>query len=153
LAVVDGLRLHGYEIKSGRDSLRRLTQQVRLYSKVVDLATLVAAERHIDDAVAILPDWWGVVKVEAGTHGLRFKNLRRARNNPDRDPRALVELIWRDEALALLEGRGVAHGVRGKPRCLLWDRVCEHFGLEEIARTVRSHLKARATPELPALLS
>src|SRR5262249_26817602 len=40
VAVVNGL-LHGYEIKSDRDSLRRLAGQVEVYGKVLDRATLV----------------------------------------------------------------------------------------------------------------
>jgi hypothetical protein len=35
IAVVNGL-LHGYEIKSDRDSLRRLAKQVDVYSAVLD---------------------------------------------------------------------------------------------------------------------
>jgi hypothetical protein len=36
-------------------------------------------------------------------------------------------------------------GARGKPRELVWDRVCEHFDVTEIAAAVRERLKARAT--------
>jgi hypothetical protein len=43
-----------------------------------------------------------------------------------------------------LEQRDAARGVRGKPRPVVWDRVCEHFGVEEIAAAVRSRLKVRA---------
>ncbi|MDA8118743.1 MAG: sce7726 family protein, partial [Gammaproteobacteria bacterium] len=56
VAVVNG-EIHGYEIKSDRDSLRRLASQVELYSKVLDQATLVAGERHFDAAAALLPEW------------------------------------------------------------------------------------------------
>ena len=49
IAVVNGL-LQGYEIKSDRDSLRRLGIQVVLYWKVLDRATLVVCERHIVEA-------------------------------------------------------------------------------------------------------
>ena len=50
LSVVNGL-LHGYEIKSDRDSLRRLSGQVELYGKVFDRATLVVGERHLAEAL------------------------------------------------------------------------------------------------------
>ena len=55
-----------------------------------------------------------------------------------------MELLWLDEALSLLEKRGVARGVRGKPRRIVWDRLCEQLEVDEIAAAVRSHLKARA---------
>ena len=44
LAVIDG-QLHGYEIKSERDSLRRLRAQADLYNKVFDRVTLVCTEK------------------------------------------------------------------------------------------------------------
>ncbi len=144
LAVVNGL-FHGFEIKSDRDTLRRLEGQVGVYNKVLDRATLVAGERHLDDAMAIVPDWWGILRIEGSrSSGPVFKMVRRGRRNPGRDPRALVEMLWADEAIALLEARNLARGVRGKPRNVLWDRVCEHLKLEEIATAVRNHLKATA---------
>ena len=143
VAVVNGA-LHGYEIKSDRDSLRRLDIQVDFYGKVLDRATLVVGERHLPDALALLPAWWGVLRIRPTATEPRFKTVRLGRKNPRKDPRSLVELLWLDDALALLEGRQVARGVRGRPRRLVWDRVCEHFSVDEIAAAVRAHLKARA---------
>lgn len=145
LAVVNG-RLDGYEIKSDRDSLRRLEGQVDLYSKVLDRATLVVGERHLAEAVDSLPAWWGVLRVDPVSGPMRFEVVRQGDPNPGRDPRALAELLWLEEALALLEAHGAARGVRGKPRRVVWDRVCETCGIEEIGRTVRDRLRARATP-------
>lgn len=149
LALVNG-QLHGFEIKSDRDSLRRLAGQVAVYSKVLDRATLVVGDRHLTEARSIVPDWWGILRVRPGPQGPRFKPLRRGRENPRRDPRLLVELLWLDDAIGLLTQRGAARGVRGKPRRMVWDRVCEHFSVDEIATAVRGHLKARATPQAPA---
>lgn len=143
LAVVNG-SLNGYEIKSDRDSLRRLSSQADFYGKVLDRATLVVGDRHLTGAMDLIPDWWGVLSIEARPKGPRFKTLRRGRKNPQRDPRALAELLWLGDALELLEQRNAARGVRRKPRHLVWDRVCEHFTLDEIADYVRDRLKARA---------
>ncbi|MDA1348445.1 MAG: sce7726 family protein [Chloroflexi bacterium] len=151
LAVVNGL-LHGYEIKSDRDSLRRLNGQVEFYSKVVDRATLVVGGRHLSETLDMIPRWWGALLVTSGPHGLQFKTMRRGRNNPHRDPRSLVELLWLDDAISLLTRRGATRGVRGKPRGIVWDRVCENFDVHEIAATVRAKLKARAAMQGSALL-
>ncbi len=143
LAVVNSV-FHGYEIKSDRDSLRRLDRQVELYGKVLDYVTLVVGDRHLAEALDSVPSWWGVLRVHADQNGPRFDAVRRERKNPHRDPRSLVELLWLDDAIELLAQRDAARGVRGKPRRTVWDRVCEHFDLEEIAAVVRGHLKARA---------
>jgi hypothetical protein len=149
IAVVNGA-LHGYEIKSDRDSLRRLVTQIECYGKVLDRATLVVAERHLPGALKILPTWWGVICVRETPRGQLFTTIRSGRKNPHRDPRALAELLWLEDALALLEERQVARGVRGKPRRLVWDRLCEHLSLDEIAAAVRARLKARADLQVPA---
>jgi hypothetical protein len=148
LAVVNGL-LHGYEIKSDRDSLRRLVAQVELYSRVLDRATLVVGERHLPEAMEMVPIWWGIIRIEPMLSIPRFRTVRRGRRNPGQDPRSLVELLWLDDAVALLKQRNAVRGVKGKPRRVVWDRVCEHFDLDEIGTAVRAHLKARAT--LPVL--
>jgi hypothetical protein len=143
LAAVNGL-FHGFEIKSDRDTLRRLEGQVEVYNKVLDRATLVVGEHHLAAAMAMIPDWWGVWRIVESNNGPVFREVRRERANPGRDPRALVEMLWADQAIALLEARNLARGVRGKPRHIVWDRLCEQLALDEIAAAVRAHLKATA---------
>lgn len=149
LAVVNG-SLHGFEIKSDRDSLRRLAVQVDLYSQVLDRATLVVGERFARLATSLVPAWWGVVRVSSKPSGLQFTTIRRSKLNPRRNARVLAELLWSGQALALLEERGAARGMRGKPRRVLWDRVCECVSVDEIAAAVRGRLKASSDSEVPA---
>jgi hypothetical protein len=149
LSVVNGL-LHGYEIKSDRDSLRRLRSQAELYGKVFDRATLVVGERHLAEAVNIVSEWWGILLAHRSAKGLQLKTVRYPRINPKKDPRTLVELLWLDDALAMLEERNAARGFRGKARWMIWNRVCEVCSLDEIAKTVRTKLKARAKKRVPA---
>ncbi len=149
LAVVNGT-LHGYEIKSERDSLRRLENQVQFYGQVLDRATLVVGENHLARSLDLVPEWWGVLCIHPTAKALRFRTVRRGRKNPCRDPRSIVELLWLDDAIDLLAKRGVVRGVRGKPRRIVWDRVCETFDVDEIAAAVRTRLKARTAMQVPA---
>lgn len=143
LAVVNGV-MHAYEIKSDFDTLRRLATQAEHYGKCFDRVSIVVGRKFITAARASIPSWWGIVLVEAGEGGPCFHTVRRARMNPSRDARALVELLWRNEALALLERAGAADGVRSKPRDVIWDRASERLSLDDIAHAVREHLKANA---------
>lgn len=143
LAVVNGM-MHAYEIKSDFDTLRRLSVQVEHYGKCFDRVSLVVGPKHITTARESVPKWWGIVRVTSCDDGPRFFAVRKARPNPARDARALIELLWREATLALLERIGAAEGVRSKPRNVLWDRAIERLSLEEIARAVRDHLKANA---------
>ncbi len=144
LAVVNGL-LCGYEIKSDRDTLRRLVGQADFYGKVLDRASLVVGRRHFAQAMDLVPEWWGVLLVHTTTTGPDFELVREGRKNPERDPRSLVELLWLEDAISLLVQRDAARGVRGKSRRIVWDRVCEHFEIGEIAAAVQARLKSRAT--------
>ena len=143
LAVVNG-SMHAYEIKSDLDTLRRLATQAEQYSKCFDYVSLVVGPRHIKVARRFVPRWWGIVQVTARADGPHFVVVRKARQNPMRDARTLVELLWRADTLALLERIGAAEGLRSKPRDVLWDRAVERLSLEEIALAVRNHLKANA---------
>lgn len=142
VTLVNG-SLHGYEIKSDRDSLRRLAHQALVYSAVLDRATLVVGEHHVEQAVDVVPDWWQVLVVHGISAGLELRELRPGGVNEHRQQRALVELLWLDEAVALLVARNAARGFRRRPRPVVWDRVCEVYGLEEIAAVVRDCLRAR----------
>lgn len=148
IALVDGV-LHGFEIKSELDSLRRLTGQIDLYSRVFDRVTLVAARRHLADALDIVPRWWGVVEIAVANGEVRFRMFRKGKRNPAPEARALVELLWRDDALELLDRRGLSRGLRRQTRDVIWDHVCQHLDIEEIAASVRDRLKARATSPTP----
>ena len=143
LAVVNG-QLHGYEIKSDRDSLRRLSTQAALYGMVFDRVTLVCSERHSTKALEIVPDWWGILCIRNANRAPTFKSIRRSRKNPQRNARALAEFLWLEEAIALLAQHDSLRGMRGKPRERLWDRLCELLRPEELASVVYTHLKATA---------
>ncbi len=143
VAVVNG-SLHGYELKSDSDSLGRLARQARVYSSVLDRVTLVAGRCHVEEAMGLVPGWWGVHVAEMGPRGgVLFSSVRRARNNPSQDIVAVAKLLWREEALDLLHQVGAASGVRSKPRAAIYARLAEVARPEEIRSRVRHQLRNR----------
>ena len=102
VAVINGL-IRGYEIKGGTDTLRRLPVQSDTYNSVLDRATIVAAECHIDGAFKLLPEWWGVIVVARKAESMKMRLLRPARKNPTKSPLAVAKLLWKAEALLALE--------------------------------------------------
>lgn len=105
IAVVNG-RLHGYEIKSDADTLLRLPNQALAYSAVFDRVTIVAGSKHADHLEAVVPAWWGIKIATKGPRGaVNFAERRAPRRNPSIAPLELAQLLWRDEALAILEAR------------------------------------------------
>ena len=143
VAVVNG-QLHGYEIKSDRDTLRRLRGQCDSYNKVFDRVSVVCGERHISEAIGTIPDWWEVLKVISIDERPRIECIRLGTRNPGRNARSLVEFLWLEEAKALVTERLPKRGMGRKPRAEIWREVCNLFTLDEVAEAVRAHLKATA---------
>ena len=145
IAVING-ELSGFELKSARDTLERLSGQAGLYNEVFDRVTLVAASRHAERVIQseVVPDWWGVVVAqEVGEGQLSLSDLRRARRNPAINPIQVARLLWRAEALSLLERYRLDEGVRTKPAEVLARRLADQLPLPELCHEVRSALKSR----------
>jgi hypothetical protein len=82
LAVITESDLLAYEIKSARDTLTRLPKQVMASELWADRAFLVADHGHIEEAITIIPNWWGVWSVSRGGNGIVFRETRASTSNP-----------------------------------------------------------------------
>ncbi len=143
IAVING-QIEGYELKSERDTLERLPGQRDLYNKVLDRISLVVAENHRAAAEEIIPEWWGLAIASNSQGGVMVTRERLPEMNPELDAATLASLLWRDEALAVLDRYGAARGVRSKPREALYQRLAVALDLDIVRFEVRAALKARA---------
>lgn len=141
VALVNGF-LAGFEIKSPRDSLRRLPLQVEIYSEVLDYAAVVSADNHLRGVQDAVPAWWGIWAVDV-RGPVQVQEVRRGARNPMPDADSIVQLLWREEALAILQRLGKDAGVRSKRRWHIWDRVVQELSLEELQTEVRTALRTR----------
>jgi hypothetical protein len=142
VVVINGT-IHGFEIKSDRDNLDRLPRQADAYGSTLDHATLVVHRRHLDRAMGMVPGWWGVILAEEAEGEVCFREVREARPNPGRDSFSLALLLWRDEALAVLDQRGLARGLRGRTRAVLCRHLADFLTLEQLGEVVRTAIKRR----------
>ncbi|MFY1831988.1 sce7726 family protein [Myxococcus fulvus] len=101
--------IHGYEIKSERDTLVRLPRQVAAYGAALVRATLVVSEGHLAKASALVPEWWGlsIARSVAGS-AVHVEAHRFAARNPEQQMLSVARLLWRSEALSPLEEVGAA---------------------------------------------
>jgi len=144
VAVING-RLHGYELKSARDNLDRLDRQVELYRQVFDRVTLVTADKHVYKAYSKIPEWWGISIAALSSNGkISVRESRAARRNPELVPIQVARLLWRDEALAILERCGLDKGYRSANADELALRLVEFIPVTTLRREVRTALKSRA---------
>jgi len=142
VAVING-ELTGFEIKSDRDTLDRLPVQADLYSRVFDRVHLVVGERYAAKARRLLPDWWGITVARARADSLALFEDREAGRNPDPEPYLVAQLMWRAEALALLDRYGLAKGFRSKTAEVIHNRLARELPFDVLARHVRETLKRR----------
>jgi hypothetical protein len=142
LAVVNGT-LHGYELKSDRDSLQRLPEQLAAYASVFDLMTIVVGERHVRRAVDLIPDWWGIKVARNESCGVLFCDLKLAIANPAPDPMSVVRLLWREEALALSQELPFLLERSRPTRDCVYAHLVQHSDFNWMRARIRDYLRKR----------
>ncbi|HDR1056953.1 TPA: sce7726 family protein [Pasteurella multocida] len=144
IAVING-EIHGYELKSDSDTLLRLPKQILAYSAIMDKVTLVVGEKHADEAINIIPSWWGVKIAKINRLGnINLVTYRRNKKNKNIDPFELSKLIWKDEALDLLAKRiKVDWRIRKLKRKDIYKLLIDTFSLDELRESTRTILKSR----------
>lgn len=96
-------RLLGFEIKSDLDTFDRLSNQIHAYNRVFDEITLVTGMALRDEALRLLPSWWGVMGAKHDASGaVRLATIREAQKNPMQDALSVAMLLWKAEATELL---------------------------------------------------
>lgn len=142
IAVING-SLNGYEIKSEKDTLKRLAQQQEIYNKIFDSITLVTSNNHLKQATKMIPGWWGISEIILEEGKLKVHELRSPKQNKNSNPSYLVQLLWRDEALEILKERDLHKGFLSKTRGVLWDRLIEYLSFDELRSEIRKKIKSR----------
>lgn len=145
VATING-QLTGWEIKTRRDRLTRLPRQEAVYSRVFDRMWLVAAERHIKQAIQLIPAWWGVLAIDSEAEQ-ELRLVRPAGLNEYVDRHSLVRLLWRQEAVEELAALGLSASQSRAPRRVLWkmlaDAAPEWISEADLRSRVRERLKHR----------
>ena len=143
LAVVNG-SLHGFEIKSDADSLLRLPAQCVAYNSLFDEVTLVSGERHVDSAMKIVPDWWGVWLSAVRADGqIELLTYRETQPNPSPDASTIVRLLWRHEVEKLVKGLGLRSRTSHWYMHELNTLLVAEAPIDELRRATRLALKSR----------
>jgi hypothetical protein len=118
-----------------------------IYNSVFDQITLVVGKSHLHDAINLVPDWWGVTLAKViNSNGLiSFCSIRKADENPEKNSVDIASLLWRDEALHILEQMDHSRGVRSKPRKVLYERLAAVLDQSTLREKVRECLFLRTS--------
>lgn len=96
VAVVNGI-LHGYEIKSESDTLKRLPQQMEYYNRLFERMTIVTDPKYLEATEQMVPKWWGIQIVNRKPLSLTLKTIRKGRHKPSQDKELLLKLLWKED--------------------------------------------------------
>lgn len=153
IAVING-HFIGYEIKSDKDTLRRLEEQVETYSAVFDRATVIVGPDHVKGISKHIPHCWGIIAAKEGPRGgIHFETVRRAEKNREVDDFTVAQLLWRIEVVAELAERGVSGSILRQKRSILYRELVNILDAQELRIIVRKCLKNRINWRCPEQLS
>lgn len=93
--------LHGYELKSESDSLRRLGRQVEYYSKIFERMTLIIDRKFLEPANTLIPKWWGISVLNSDYS--KTVQIRKGRKIKTRDYNSLLAILWKKELDGLVD--------------------------------------------------
>ena len=103
-AVILNGKAHAFEIKSERDSLSRVVDQISSYRTVFAHTSVIAAHKYIDRLHDLVPKSTGLSVV---TKSYEISSRREAVSDySDIDPSAIANLLRRQEKIRVLEGVG-----------------------------------------------
>lgn len=146
IALVNGA-MHGYEIKSARDTLARLPKQIEIYNRVFDTITVVVTEGHLKEVSTLVPDWWGIKVATGYRENVIIKEIRQPKINSSIDAFSLAQFLWRDELIEFLSSHNAPKEILKLPRFKLWLYVAENIPtnipLQELKTHVRNCLRKR----------
>ena len=143
VAVINNI-IHGYEIKSEADTLDRLPFQAEYYNQVMDKITLICSECHFDNALKIIPDWWGVKLVTRNKkNNIKIYTYRKEYQNRNIEPISLIKLLWKNEVADLLLSKGHSGSIAYKNKDTLYNMCINEYSLRELKNIVRLKLKNR----------
>ena len=142
MAVMDGI-IHGYEIKSDKDSLLRLPLQIEAYNAVFSSVTIVTGRHHLEAVIDMVPEWWGILLAKHSSAGVALSEIRDCLPNDSQNPIALARLLWRDEALGILQELNEAKGFRSKPRGVIYEKLASLLDTKTLQELVQKILLSR----------
>ncbi|MFT3793776.1 sce7726 family protein [Flavobacterium sp.] len=143
IAVLNG-KLIGYEIKSEKDTLTRLTPQVIAYSEVFEKSYLIAADKHIVKASQIVPDSWGIYTIRKSENfNLEFCCEREATQSETRNSFSIAQLLWKSEASNILIELFDYKIKSNHTRQHLYNVLAETCTIHELSEIVLKYLKLR----------
>lgn len=140
VVVINGI-MHGYEIKSDLDTLKRLPRQMEYYNKAFERMTIVVTRKYLVDVKQIVPKWWGIKVVSANQ--TRLITVRKGSKVATQDPEIVIKLLWKKELEGLIDYLGLSKSLKSMRKKQLLSLLREEAEFHVIRKYVYDTLKSR----------
>lgn len=137
-----GQYMHGVEIKSERDTMKRLPSQIESYKKVFDYVLVVTEPKYREKVLEICPDWVSVWICHNENNG---ETIRHGRINIEKDGFSLCQLLWKEELINFIQRQGFRCDKKST-KWKLSEFCAKNVDLQTISDEVRSVLFSRYNP-------
>lgn len=145
IAVING-EMVGYEIKTERDTLKRLPTQVSIYNEVFDRAFIITSKKHLTKVRSVIPKWWGIYEIVENIDGIfSFKCRRKSRSNQKKNSLTIAQLLWKAEALEIANNLIDVEIKTSATKRVIFQEICKNYRPEELSKIVIRYLKQRDT--------
>ena len=134
--------LCGIEIKSDADTYTRLSRQVKDYDIYYDINMVVVGGTHGNHIREHIPDYWGVITVEATENELDFYVLRYPERNPKMKPERKIGILWRPELNHILEKNDMPK-YREKSKRFVAGKILQKVPQDLLAKQISEELFER----------
>jgi hypothetical protein len=143
IAVLNGF-IHGYEIKSSKDTLSRLPSQFNEYKRSLEKVSIISAPNHMDELIDTAPGWCGLILADKGPRGgIHFSNIRNAKMNPEVESVFLAHLLWKKEVLDLLTDLGTEKELLSGPKISLYRQLSEIISIRDLSKKIKELFMGR----------
>ncbi|WGQ09933.1 sce7726 family protein [Pedobacter gandavensis] len=143
IAVING-KIFGYEIKTDKDNLLRLSSQVSAYSDVFHQAYVITGEKHLQKVLDKLPEWWGVYGINISEENvISFNLVRPGQKNVHQNPFTLAQLLWKEEVIKLLQKQYNCVAKISYTKQKLYEILVKQCNVDELSENVLSIIKKR----------
>jgi hypothetical protein len=146
LTALSPLTIHGYQIKSDRNTLIHVEAQIKIYEQTLPYLTFVVTPMHVNPILEITPDWCGILTViQQPINRINFSFARHEKPSPKLNPIMLAHILRQDEAIELLNEYGYAPKELNQPRNRLYHLLTECMTVPEIIASIRDKVAKRKT--------
>lgn len=153
IATIDENYFCGYEIKSDRDTLKRLPMQMQIYNYVFDKITIVVGKSKLLKAIYIIPDFWGVILAKEENNNINLIQIRLPEVNNNININWLSKKLWRSDMVIILKKMNLYKGRSNYCRNNLIKIIVENTSTSKLKSYIRNVLINRVYDrKIPELL-